>query len=306
MINGQELPFLKTACDEIDYHSSVQQQALSEIFAYLSELNALHGALNLEKEKDAAENHEYNSSEAITKIHEILLAWVPDGPLWSCQAELPEVVAHACPSGGQIARGVWSFFHCLTWRHPDLPPQQNDFGVTWYELAVHFTLYAGTCLPVWVKHKDQHHAWPYPFDSTEVKILKPEVRSLWHQAHNLRAVVKYLESSTGQYLYPRFKKTGASTMIRLGYHRSLTGGIASRPRLPQADLALQVLSQYSSMAGQPYPLNVRVPFQPKLDSAILTDLGPPDMSFSKRHNLYQRVRKCLRNKTCLSSLLIEP
>ena len=105
---------------------------------------------------------------------------------------------------------------------------------------------------------------------------------------------------------PRYKKTGASTMIRLGFHRSLTGGVASRPRLPQTDLALQVLSEYSSLPGQPYPLNVRVPFQPKLDSALFSDFGPADIPFANRHNLYQRVRKCLRNKTCLSTISLDP
>ena len=64
-------------------------------------------------------------------------------------------------------------------------------------------------------------------------------------AYNFRAVVKYfLESSTGKYPYPRYKKTG---VIRLGFHRSLTGGIASRPRLPQTNLARKVLFDYSSL-----------------------------------------------------------
>ena len=50
-------------------------------------------------------------------------------------------------------------------------------------------------------------------------------------------------------------------MIRLGFHRSLVGGMASRPKLPQKDLALKILSDYASLPGQRYPLNVRVPFQ---------------------------------------------
>ena len=90
-------------------------------------------------------------------------------------------------------------------------------------------------------------------------------------------------------------------MVWLGFHRSLTGGIASRPRLPQTDLVIKILS----LPGQPYPLNVRVPFNPKLDSALISDSGPPDLSFPARHNLYQRVRKCLRNKTDVSSLQLD-
>lgn len=226
LINQQEMPFLQEACDDIAHHSCVQMQALAEIFAYLCELNSLRMTLTLEREKSQDEENEHNSCDAIAQIQQILLDWVPDGPFWTFDGILPPVIAHACPSGGQIARGVWLFFQQLEWRHPDLPPQKNDFGVTWYELTIHFTMYTGRCLPIWVKQKTGHQAWPYPFDSEEVAILKPEVRSLWHQAHNFRAVVKYLESSTGCHLYPRYKKTGASTMVRLGFHRSLTGGIA--------------------------------------------------------------------------------
>ena len=171
-------------------------------------------------------------------------------------------------------------------------------------LVIHFTLYAGRCLPIWIKGKDQSFAWPYAFDSPEVAILKPEVRGLWHQTNNFRALVEYLQSSTGQRLYPRCKKSGASTMIRMGYHRSLVGGITSRPRLPQTDLAMKLLLDNSSLPGQQCPLNVRIPFQPKLDASCILEELPPDKCFLARHN--QRVRKCLRNNQSLTSIVLAP
>ena len=295
----------QTACDAILRHSQVQSQALSEVFAYLCDLNSLVMTLKLEKDRHQNEENEHNNSDAIAHIQQHLLSWLPEGPFWHFEEHLWPVVAQACPAGGQIARSVWLFFQQLQWRHPNLSRQKDDFGITWYELTIHYTLYAGKCLPIWVKHKDHHRALLYDFDSPEVAILKPEVRSLWHQAHNFRAVVKYLESSTGTKLYPRYKKTGASTMIRLGFHRSLVGGIPSRPKLPQVELALQILSEYASLPGQPYPLNVRVPYNPKLDNACITDFGPPDIPFADRNNLYQRVRKCLRNKQCLSTISLD-
>ena len=95
-------------------------------------------------------------------------------------------------------------------------------------------------------------------------------------------------------------------MVRLGYHRSLTGGVASRPNLPQKELAMQLLSAYSALPGHPYPLNVRVPFVPDLmHSQIHLDL-PTDKPFLERHNLYQRVRKCIRNKQNLDTLAFDP
>ena len=84
---------------------------------------------------------------------------------------------------------------------------------------------------------DNQPAHPLDLSSPEVALQKPEVRSLWHQANNFRNVVQYLESTARTKLYPRYAKTGASTMVRLGFHRSLIGGIASRPKLPQREHA---------------------------------------------------------------------
>ena len=158
------------------------------------------------------------------------------------------------------------------------------------ELVLHFTLFAGCCMPIWLKVNDHQPAHPFDFFSPEVSIQKPEVKSLWHQATNFRNVVQYLESTAGVQLYPRFKKTGASTMVRLGFHRSLIGGIASRPTLPQREEAMKLLLAYS----QPYPLNVRVPFKPNLECALVVPPILDELPFVKRHNLYQRAKKCLR------------
>ena len=105
------------------------------------------------------------------------------------------------------------------------------------------------------------------FDSPEAKIQKPEARSIWHQANNLRAVVRYLENALKCQLYPRYKKTGASSLIRLGYHPRLIGGVSARPSFPDAAMLMENISNYSSLANQPYPLNVR------LEMPLIENLG---------------------------------
>lgn len=180
------------------------------------------------------------------------------------------VVAHACPAGFAFATAVWKFFQQMSWSHPDLPPNKDYFGVTWCELALQFTVFAGKCLPVWIHDNEKGYAVPYDFFSGEVALQKPEFRGLGHQTSAFRAVVRYLENTTGHKLFPRYKKSGASSLIRLGFHRSLTGGITARPNLPQHEIAYIVLADYASTPGQTYPLNVRVPFQPRLDSALIS------------------------------------
>ena len=94
-------------------------------------------------------------------------------------------------------------------------------------------------------------------------------------------------------------------MVRLGFHRSLIGGIASRPQLPQRELAIQLLHQYATTPGLPYPLNVRIPFTPNLSCALYGNHLPPDIPFAKRHNLYQRVKKCIRTHKSLDTIRLD-
>lgn len=165
----------------------------------------------------------------------------------------------------------------------------SDYDITLYELIIHFSLFAGMCIPIWLKVKDNQPAHPFHFSAPEVAMQKPEVRSLWHQATNFRNVVQYLECTSKTKLYPRYSKTRASTMVRLGYHRSLVGGIASRPHLPQKEQAMQVLNDYASSPGQLYPLKVRLPFVPNLNCSVMTETLPSELPFMKRlRNVFDR------------------
>ena len=80
------------------------------------------------------------------------------------------------------------------------------------------------------------------------------------------------------------------------------GGISARPFLPHADLLMQNLQAYASLPKQSYPLNVRV-----VQSVIPHPHSCPnpsygDISYDKSHNLYQKIKKCLRQKQSLDTL----
>lgn len=108
------------------------------------------------------------------------------------------VVAHACPAGYRYAVAVWHLFQQLTWRHLDLPLDKEDFGITWCELALQFTIFAGKCLPVWLHDFDKGYAVPYELSSEQVALQKPnKFRGLGHQTSAFRAVVLYLENTSG-------------------------------------------------------------------------------------------------------------
>lgn len=280
---------------------STTKRALSQVFRYFIDLNTVHSKLHREKEK-SVDGDANGALDDIMYYKDKLINWTVSGPFWSMTGILLPVVAHACPAGSIYATAVWKFFNALTWRHPDLPLDKKDFGITWCELALQFTIFAGKCLPVWIHDHDKGYCVPFDFHSDKVALQKPDFRGLGHQTSAFRAIVRYLENTSGHRLFPRYKKTGASSLFRLGFHRSLIGGVAARPILPQNALSYAVLDAYMSTPGQSYPLNVRVPFQPQLDHAMIQHSDHEHLTFEKRHNLYQRVKKCIRLKQNLADL----
>lgn len=148
----------------------------------------------------------------------------------------------------------------MQWRHPDAPAIPGDFGVSWIELAVHFILFSGRGLPLWILDNKEKIFKPYAFDSPEALIQPKSARALCHQASTLRGIVRYLEGTMQCQLFPRYKKTCSSSLVRLGFHRTLVGGMAARPAMPNSAVAIKLLAEYSALPEQPYPLNVRLPF----------------------------------------------
>ena len=224
--------------------------------------------------------------------------------MWQSDCHLAPVVAQACPAGANTAFRVWSFFKQLRWHPPDLPALPDDWGVTWYELAVCFTAYTGVALPVWIYSSEDRLPTPYAFDSPEIQIQKDAAKSLWNQANTLRAVVRYLDNTLPEPIVPKYKKTGASSLVRLGFHKSLIGGIVSRPAMPCVDKVLQILRDYASLPAQTYPHHVRLQLPPIPCDAPLN--APfTEIPFKQRSGLYQRIKNAFemanRLKRCRST-----
>ena len=55
------MPLILDAAQFVFEHTEKQIEALLKIYRYLAELNALHSSLKLEKEKDAADTHQFNT-----------------------------------------------------------------------------------------------------------------------------------------------------------------------------------------------------------------------------------------------------
>lgn len=126
--------------------------------------------LNLEKEKNAAATHEFNTLDAYSNFKDTLQTWRVSAVGWTLQCELPEVVAQACPCGASIAFKVWRMFHTLEWKSKETPASPGDFGISWYELAFYFAIFTGHVLPIWISSKSDALPRPYTFDSPEAQM----------------------------------------------------------------------------------------------------------------------------------------
>ena len=113
-----------------------------------------------------------------------------------------------------------------------------------------------------------------------------------------------LDNTLTEPMIPKYKKTGASSLVRLGFHKSLVGGINSRPVLPYPDKVIQILCDYASLPAQTYPHHVRLQLPP-LQCASPLEAPFVEIPFKQRSGLYQRIKKCIRNHITLETIDIE-
>lgn len=260
-------PVFQEISQIIRHHSHAQIAILQEIYAYLARST-------LRKEKDSSNDEE----KAYNRIFPLMLFAIS--------------VKH-CPNAMQDPHHgllIILFRRSFLWPGPG------------HKLLLKFGLFSVQSVDtqicrrsLWIFDKTEQVQKLHAVDSPEAKIQPPAAKSLGHQASTLRAIVRYLENTLQCKLFPHYKKSCASSLARMGFHRSLVGEMASRPTLPNADQVVKFLGDYSSLLGQPYPLNVRLPVVPVSDFAkTLLDL-PSEPAFQNRQNLYQKVITFIRN-----------
>ena len=177
-INQLDVPPFQDAAEAVFRHSLNQIDALTLIYQYLADLNSLHSNLKIEKETNAASEHQHNTLDAYANFQLALCQWDVGPACWSLDVDLPEVVAQGCPVGASVAYKVWKMFHTFRWQPHEAPVATGDFGITGYELALYYALFTGTCLPIWIYHTANKLPRPYAFDSPEAKI-QPDSKNVF-------------------------------------------------------------------------------------------------------------------------------
>lgn len=74
-INQLDVPPFQDAAEAVFRHSLNQVDALMLIYQYLADLNMLHSKLKIEKEKNAASEHQHNTLDAYANFQSALCQW---------------------------------------------------------------------------------------------------------------------------------------------------------------------------------------------------------------------------------------
>ena len=74
-INQLDVPPFQNAAEAVFRHSLNRVDALMLIYQYLADLNMLHSKLKIEKEKNAASEHQHNTLDAYANFQSALCQW---------------------------------------------------------------------------------------------------------------------------------------------------------------------------------------------------------------------------------------
>lgn len=160
---------------------------------------------------------------------------------------------------------VWEFCTTLRWPEPTQAPMQNDYGISWTELACSFMLWSNRLLPVRLRH--QEFAETVPYHDPKVQLLPVKSRSLRVLAENFRWTVKHLQTFSRTQFIPSYKKQGTSSLTRLGFTPYHEGGISRRPTLPNP------VDTYTYLEA----MLMNMPHDPPYHTEILPPPLPPDL-----------------------------
>ena len=157
-------------------------------------------------------------------------------------------------------------------------------------------LFAGWPLPIWIRDSTDNIQY------SNHTIMPKSARSLCNQASTLPGAVRYLENTMQCKMFPHYKKPCAPSLVRLGLHRSLVGGMSSRPSFAVSRPC------YSSDIPVLCPSGPKLPFEcqapsasayrlacARIRSADFTVIPGSSKSLSK-------VQKLIRLKKPLTSL----
>ena len=161
-------------------------------------------------------------------------------------------------------------------------PDQSDWGISWFELAVSFYLYTGFRFPLRIAGagpKSQYVA----YDSHDAFLLPGHQRAAVLQGICLRNMIQNLTTASDSTIFPKFDTFKCQTLCRFALRRVVVAGINRRPCLPNAkDTMTFVASCISCLKG--IALNEPIfckDLQPKTQVPVISEPSTGD-----RYNLF--------------------
>ena len=195
----------------------------------------------------------------------------------------------AIQQGANLAKAIVLWLATLTWPSDINEDYErvDDWGISWFELVINFTLMMQTFFPVRIQGQGSFSVY-VPYNSEEAIIGYPKRRAAYTQSFCLLKAVGAIQSVSRQVLMPKFKSKQCRSLSRLGFHEKYTG-LPCRPGMLLQTQTMDIVWDYIQKIGpngfldRPLEIPVQAPWAtfPPLDEIS------PDL----RYKNYLRILK---------------
>ena len=158
-------------------------------------------------------------------------------------AEIDMSIFSMSLQGANIAYAVYLWLQTLKWPPAMDVPDQTDWGISWFELAVSFYLYTGFRFPVRISgagNKSEYVA----YDSEDAVLLPGHQRAAVLQGICLRNMIQNLSTLLESRIFPVFGTFKCQTLCRIAERRIVVAGINRRPCIPNAQDTMNFVHSY--------------------------------------------------------------
>ena len=159
-------------------------------------------------------------------------------------AGFDESIFSMCLQAANIAHAVALWLQALKWPPNIEEPDQSDWGISWFEMAVSFFLYTGFRFPVRISgagNKSEYVA----YESKDAILLPGHQRAAVLQGICLRNMIPNLSTLTEAKVFPNFDTFNCQTLCRIAQRRIVVAGINRPPHLPNSEDTMKFVSAYT-------------------------------------------------------------
>ena len=209
------------------------------------------------------------------------------------EADVPTECFFAIQQGANLAKAIVLWLSTLTWPSDinEDYERSDDWGISWFELVINFTLMMQTFFPVRIQGLGSTSVY-VPYNSDDAILGYPKRRAAYTQSFCLLKAVGSIQSVSQKVLLPKFKSKQCRSLSRLGFHEKFTG-LPCRPGMLYQAQTMDIVWDYIQKIGpngfldRPLEIPVQTPWTtfPPLDEIS------PDLRYKNYLKILKQHRR---------------